>query len=310
MLDKRIRQQLLEMCRGDIRFDEPMARHTSFGVGGPADVFFYPSDLDEARQVCGVLARHGVPVLPIGDGTNLLVGDPGWRGAAICLTRSMRAISFQEGVGSAEAGASLSVFSRQCQRAGLGGMEFACSIPGTVGGGVRGNAGAFGGETWDRLRTIEALELKTGEILHLTKADVPHGYRRCDFPPDLLLLSVAFELVPDRPEDVQARMEEVLDRRRATQPLYERNAGCVFKNPAETSAGLLIDQAGCKGLSVGRAVVSDLHANFIVNRGGATAADVLRLIDLVRDRVRKSTGVNLQIEIRIAGEGPGISGET
>jgi UDP-N-acetylmuramate dehydrogenase len=183
-------------------------------------------------------------------------------------------------------------------------MEWGCGVPGTVGGALRGNAGAFGGETFDRLLAVEALDMRSGETRRLSPADLPHGYRRCDLPPGLLILRGEFGLSEESPGRVEARMDEILDRRRATQPLYERNAGCIFKNPPGTSAGLLIDRAGCKGLEVGGAAVSELHANFVVNRGGATAADILGLIESVRDRVRRHAGVDLETEIRIVGESP------
>jgi UDP-N-acetylmuramate dehydrogenase len=167
---------------------------------------------------------------------------------------------------------------------------------------VRGNAGAFGGETFDRLLSVEALDMGTGQIVLLKKEDLPHAYRRCDLPPGLLLLRGVFALAGGRPEEIEARMDGILSRRKATQPLYERNAGCIFKNPAGSSAGLLIDQAGCKGLRVGGAVVSDVHANFMVNRGGARATDILALVERIRDRVRQHAGVELETEIRIIGE--------
>ena len=279
-----------------------MARHTSFGVGGPADAFLLPAGLEEVRAACRLLAGREIPILPLGDGTNMLVSDAGWRGAVICLTRGLRAISLRDAAGSAEAGASLSVLSRQCQRAGLSGMEWSCSVPGTVGGAIRGNAGAFGGETFDRLRTVETLDVRTGETRLLDKADLPHAYRRADLPPGLLILRGTFDLEGDRPDEIEARMEEILNKRKATQPLYERNAGCIFKNPPGASAGLLIDRSGCKGLSVGGAVVSDLHANFMINRGGATASDALSLIERIRDRVRRHADVELETEIRVFGE--------
>ena len=301
-MDEQLRQELRRVCRGDLRFDEPMSRHTSFGIGGPADALLFPADIEEVRAVCQLLASREVPLLPLGDGTNMLLSDAGWRGAVICLTKGLRAISLRETTAAAEAGASLSVLSRQCQRAGLSGMAWACSVPGTVGGAIRGNAGAFGGETFDRLRTVETLDVRTGETRFLNKADLPHAYRRCDLPPGLLILRGTFDLDAGRPDEIEAGMEEILSRRKATQPLYERNAGCIFKNPPGASAGLLIDRSGCKGLSVGGAVVSDLHANFMVNRGGATASDALRLIERIRDRVRQHAGVELEIEIRVFGE--------
>ena len=304
MMDERLKDELRRICRGNIRFDEPMARHTSIGVGGPADALIYPTGSEDIRELCKLLVSRDIPILPLGDGTNLLVPDAGWRGAFLCMTKGFRAISFDREIASAQAGASLSVLSRRCQRTGLGGMEFACSIPGTVGGAIRGNAGAFGGETFDRILSIDALEMNTGDSIQMKKSDLKYGYRSFDLPPRHLILSGTFECKPDVPGEIEVRMEEILSRRKTTQPLYERNAGCIFKNPLGKSAGLLIDMAGCKGVSQGGAVVSDLHANFMVNRGKATAEDVLILIDRVRDRVRMHEGVELETEIRVVGVTP------
>ena len=180
-------------------------------------------------------------------------------------------------------------------------MEFGCGIPGTVGGAVRGNAGAWGGETMDRLEWLAGVDLASGEQVRLAQAEVSYRYRWTGLAASLLILEAGFRLDEDDPADIEARMDEMLAQRKASQPLWNRNAGCIFKNPANTSAGLLIDQAGCKGLSSGGATISDLHANFIVNRGDATPEDVLSLIDLVRERVLRTHGVALETEVRIVG---------
>ena len=181
-------------------------------------------------------------------------------------------------------------------------MEFGCGIPGSVGGAVRGNAGAWGGETLDKVSQLNGIDLSSGDVVTLQKNDVSFAYRHTDLSPDLLITEVYFDLAEEDPGVIQGRMDEMLSQRKATQPLWQRNAGCLFKNPTGTSAGLLIDQAGCKGLSVGAAQVSELHANFVVNLGGGLAEDVLSLADQVRARVREESGAELELEIRVVGE--------
>ena len=181
-------------------------------------------------------------------------------------------------------------------------MEFGCGIPGTVGGAIWGNAGAWGGETLEQLIRLQGIHLDSGEEVCLQQAQIPFGYRHADLPIGLLIVDAAFHLEEGDPEAVKLRMDEMLVQRKATQPLWKRNSGCIFKNPSGISAGLLIDRAGCKGLSEGAVEVSDLHANFMVNLGGATAEDVLTLIEQVRERVRGAHGVELETEVRVVGE--------
>jgi UDP-N-acetylmuramate dehydrogenase len=232
----------------------------------------------------------------------MLVKDAGFRGAAICLTEGSADIRIEKDLGVAQAGAQSQVFSRRCQREGRTGFEFACGIPGTIGGAVRGNAGAWGGQTFDRLVEVTCLDARTGATTTLTGSEVEHGYRHVALDDSLIVLEAAFALDEDDPDAIQRRMDRMLAERKASQPVWMRNAGCVFKNPPGTSAGLLIDRTGCKGLSVGNVEVSQVHANFIVTKGGTTAAEVLRLIDEVRARVRRAEGVDLDTEVRIIGE--------
>jgi len=280
---------------------EPLSAHTHMGMGGPADLFFLPADVEDLSRALPLVLSAGLPVLPLGGGTNVLVRSEGFRGLVICLTEGAQRIDVQQGQTTAQAGASLQVLSRQCQRAGGAGLEFGCGIPGTVGGAIGGNAGAWGGETMDRLDWLAGVDLRTGEAIRLNQAEVPYRYRWTGLPADLLILEAGFRLDDEDPADIEARMAEMLAQRKASQPLWNRNAGCIFKNPPEGSAGLLIDRAGCKGLSSGGACVSDLHANFIVNRGDASPEDVLRLIDLVRERVLQAHDVALETEVRIVG---------
>ena len=297
-----IRNELRALTNGSLLESEPMSKHTTFGVGGPADLFFVPSELDDLAKALPLIRDAELPILPLGGGTNMLVKEAGFRGLVICLRDGLGDIAISGDEGRAEAGASTQVFSRRCQREGRTGMEFGCGIPGTIGGALRGNAGAWGGETFDSLRWVRGVDLNTASEMTLQKDDIPHAYRQVDLPKGFLILEAAFGLEEEDPEMILERMEQMLTERKATQPLWMRNAGCVFKNPEGTSAGLLIDRTGCKGMSEGNVEVSDIHANFMVTKGGIEAADVLKLIERVRTRVQEVEGVDLEIEVRIVGE--------
>ena len=295
-------REIRQRCRGKLLVEEPLGARTAFGVGGPADLLFLPSDLEDLTAGLAPVLSSGLPVLPLGGGTNTLVGEAGFRGLVICLADGATGIRLEGDCGTVQAGASLQVFARRCQRVGRTGMEFGAGIPGTVGGAIRGNAGAWGGETLDRVLWLQGTDLVSGEDIYLRQGEIAYGYRRADLPEGLLVTEAAFRLEEDDPEAVQQRMDEMLSRRKASQPVWQRNAGCVFKNPPGSSAGQLIDQAGCKGMAVGGVSVSEVHANFMVNDGGASASDVLGLIEKVRERVRASHGVALELEVRLVGE--------
>lgn len=293
---------LRDRCRGELRENESLARHTTFGVGGPADLFFLPADVEDLAVAVPLIRDAGLPVLPLGGGTNMLVRDAGFRGLVVCLTGGATHIEMLPEEGVAQAGASLQVFSRRCQRAGRTGMEFGCGIPGTVGGAIWGNAGAWGGETMDNLIWLRGVDLKSGEEVERKKAEIVHRYRHTDLPDGLLVIEAGFRLGQGDSEDILEQMDRMLSERKASQPLSNRSSGCMFKNPPGTSAGLLIDQAGGKELSVGPVGVSEVHANFVVNQGGGSASDVLALVAQVRDRVRQASGVELEMEVRVVGE--------
>lgn len=293
---------LQERCRGELRIDEPLSAHTTFGVGGAADLYYLPADADDLQTALPLIRESELPVLPLGSGTNMLVRKVGFRGVVVDLTKGMTRIAVTADDVVSEAGASLQVVSRRCQRDGRAGMEFGCGIPGTIGGAIRGNAGAFGGETLDRLVWLRGIRLGSGEEIRLKQADISYGYRYTRLPEDVLILEAGFHVGEADPEAVRRTMDDILNRRKSSQPLWERNAGCIFKNPTGTSAGLLIDRAGCKGLRVGQVEVSDIHANFTVNLGGGSAEDVLELIHQVRERVRQHSGTELETEVRVVGE--------
>lgn len=305
--NQKLIDQLKEKCRGQLRLNEPLAKHTTFGLGGPADLYFLPADLEDLAVAIPLLKDANIPILPLGGGTNTLVRDAGFRGLVICLTTGANKIDMTQKT--AQAGASTQVFSRQCQRAGKTGFEFGCGIPGTLGGAIRGNAGAWGGETFDNLVSINGIHLKTGQDKTYNKTDISFAYRRTNLSPDFLILDATFELGEGDPKVILEQMTQMLAERKASQPLSNRSPGCIFKNPPNTSAGLLIDQAGCKGLSVGAVQVSEIHANFMINVGGTSADDVLSLIDKVTQRVQKTHNITLEPEVRIIGE-QGIENQT
>ncbi len=281
--------------------NEPMSRHTTFRVGGPADVLFLPESEEQLLQALSIAREAGVPCFVIGNGSNLVVKDGGIRGLVIALGEGMAAIARAGKTLTAWAGASLARVSAYAQASGFSGLEFASGIPGTLGGGCAMNAGAYGGQLSDVL--VDARVLLDGEVRTLTVEEMQMGYRTSlPLRRGGIVISARFALTPDDPEAIAARMRELNARRRDKQPLNYPSAGSTFKRPEGYFAGALIEQAGLKGKRVGGAQVSEKHAGFIVNTGGATAADILMLIGTVQDEVADRFGVRLETEVRILGE--------
>ena len=280
---------------------EPMSRHTTFRVGGPADVMFLSDSPEQVAAALAAAKDAGVPAWVIGNGSNLLVRDGGLRGLVIALGEGMAAIARVEDTVTAWAGASLARVAAYAQASGLSGLEFASGIPGTLGGGCAMNAGAYGGQLSDVL--IDARVLLNGELRTLTAEAMQMGYRTSlPLREGGVVLSARFALTPDDPEAIAARMRELNARRRDKQPLDRPSAGSTFKRPEGYFAGALIEQAGLKGRRVCGAQVSEKHAGFIVNAGDATAADILALIGVVQDEVEARFGVRLETEVRVLGE--------
>jgi UDP-N-acetylmuramate dehydrogenase len=293
-----------------VKLDEPMSRHTSFRLGGPADIFITASSSDEMRDFTGLAQLHDVPYLLLGGGTNILVADAGIRGLVIENRMRGRA-SFQQLEGTdtflvrAQSGAPLARLVRQCIRRGAGGLEWAGGIPGTVGGAVVFNAGAFGHQLEQTIRGVE-LMAKDGMSYVLPPQELGLGYRQSylsksprekrDF-----ILSVEFLLQSEEPAILQQRLNQFDTKRRASQP-RGRSAGSVFKNPPGDFAGRLIEAAGLKGERIGGAQISKKHANFIINRSDASAAQVAALINLVRERVASEFGIDMEPEIEAIGD--------
>ena len=286
-----------------VRFDEPMSRHTSWRIGGTADVFFRPASVLELTAfIAGLDADQ--EILWIGLGSNLLVRDGGVRGAVICtLDLASRIERLDKGRISVGSGVPCTSLARQCTRWQLGPAAFFAGIPGTVGGALAMNAGAFGGETWDSVESVETLD-RGGRLRTRDRAEYRVGYRSVAGVSGEWFLGATLALSGD-PEADMSQLAEMRRRRDRTQPMGVRSCGSVFRNPPGDFAARLIEASGLKGRRIGDAVVSEKHANFIINRGNATAGDVERLIDKVRDRVEADSGIVLELEVRVVGEHDG-----
>lgn len=297
------RPQAAGALRGDLRRGESMARHTSWRVGGAADLFYRPADLED---LCRFLA--GLPedteIHWLGLGSNLLVRDGGLRGVVICTSPGLDRIERvgAEGV-RAEAGVASPKLARVAVREGLLGAEFLAGIPGSIGGALAMNAGAFSAETWERVVEVETVD-RHGRLRRRGPEDFRIGYRSVQGAPGEWFAAATFRLEPGDPVAGRRRIKALLDRRAASQPVGLANAGSVFRNPPGDHAARLIEAAGLKGRCLGRACVSERHANFIINTGGASAAEVEGLIRLMQDEVARVHGVRLVPEVRILGESP------
>ena len=283
-----------------LSYDEPMSRHTSWRIGGTADVFFRPASVTELTDFLAGL-DEAQDILWIGLGSNLLVRDGGVRGVVICTldlaTRIKRLNNGRVYVGS---GVPCAALARQCTRWQLGSAAFFAGIPGTVGGALAMNAGAFGGETWDSVESVDTLD-RSGQLRTRARSDFRVGYRSVAGVSGEWFLGATLALSRDPAADM-SQLAEMRRRRDRTQPLGVRSCGSVFRNPPGDFAARLIEASGLKGRCVGDAMVSDKHANFIINRGRATARDVERLIGEIRHRVEADTGVVLELEVRVVGE--------
>jgi UDP-N-acetylmuramate dehydrogenase len=286
--------------RGEIRESESMSRHTSWRVGGPADVYYKPADLDDLAIYLRELDPD-VPLLWTGVGSNLLVRDGGVRGVVISVSGTFSTL---ERVGDLQVRAGCGVpctqLARHCIRWGLGPSEFFAGIPGTVGGALAMNAGAHGGETWERVRSVTTID-RRGGIHQRGSGDFEIGYRSVTGPDNEWFVEALFEFEPDA-EPSKDRLRAMLDRRKDTQPLGLPSCGSVFRNPPGDHAARLIEASGLKGFRIGGAEVSEKHANFIINADNASAADIEGLIDYVQRSVAEKQGVELRHEVRIVGE--------
>lgn len=305
----RVRPGVLQRFRETLRdseilVDEPMARHTSFRIGGPADVLLLPRTVADLRAAVSLTREADLPLTVIGNGSNLLVRDGGLRGVVLKVAENLSRIEFSGNRCYAQSGALLAVVSRTVAVSGGLGLEFACGIPGTIGGGVMMNAGAYGGEMQNVVTQVTVVD-EAGELRTLTAAECEFGYRRSILQSRAWIVAdIEMELGSDDPERILARISHNQYLRESMQPLSFPSAGSVFKRPPGKYVGPMIQQLGLKGHRIGGAQVSEKHAGFIVNGGGARAADVLALIQHIREQVQANFDVWLETEVRIIGEDP------
>ena len=295
-------QQKLSASIQDIqlRFDEPMSKHTSFRIGGPAEVMAFPKNTQELSALMCAAAELKIQPAILGAGTNVLAPDAGLPGLCICLKDALDGMELLEGNRiRVMAGVTMTRAAVFAANHSLSGMEFAHGIPGTVGGGVYMNAGAYGGEICDICESVDVMDLN-GNLKTLSGDEMQFSYRHSRLEEEGgIVVSATFRLIPQDSNDIKAKMKELQSKRSASQPLDLPSAGSAFKRPVGGYAAALVDQAGLKGFAVGGAAISTKHAGFAVNIGGATAADVKSLLQQVSDRVYVNSGIRLEPEVRI-----------
>jgi len=288
-----------------VYFDEPGASHTSMGVGGKIDMLLYPKSICDLGEMLRLLHRHGIPYVVVGNWTNLIITDKGCRGALIC-TKDLYQISILPQKGGirevhAEAGVPLSELVAFIVRENLTGFEFCAGIPGSVGGAIRMNAGAYGHSISESVASVTLMDAM-GQTETRGIGQLRFEYRNFYLPEGMLIVEAAFRFRDDPEDQVGDKVRRIIEERRRKHPLQYKNAGSIFKNPPDRPAGRLIEEVGLKGFAIGDAMVSEKHGNFIVNRGQATAGDILALIHYVQERVLREKGTALELEVKIVGE--------
>jgi UDP-N-acetylmuramate dehydrogenase len=296
----RYSEAIRTVFRGELLEQEPLSLHTSLKVGGPADIFAIPLDVSDLKSLVRILDEQHIPRFVIGGGYNLLVRDGGFRGVAISLEKIDHLAVQQNGKMRAEAGGRNIDLARLAEVHGLSGLEFLVGIPGSIGGALRMNAGAHGGEIFDHLTSLELLGDEG--VRNYDKKTLEYGYRRLQLDPKKIIIAANFQLAAASRKVISTAMDACLQKRREAQQIRFPNAGSFFRNPAGQAAWRLIDEAGLRGMAVGGAQVSEVHTNFLVNRGGAKASDFLHLAVIVKEKVFAASGIQLEEEVRITGE--------
>ncbi len=300
MGELKLKERLQGCIKGEVLFGEPLRHHTYFRIGGPAEVMAYPASLDDLKALFKLARDEAVPVLILGGGSNILVLDGGVKGLVISLSRTFLELSVAEEQIRCGAGVRTSRLLALSARAGLTGLEGLTGVPGTLGGAIRGNAGTPLGAIVDHLDWIRIVD-SSGEERFMSPVELGVAYRHSDLPAGAVIVEAAFTLQRGVTAEIRKTISRLLVHRNLTQPVEVRSAGCIFKNPPGDFAGRLVEQAGLKGLRRGGAQISEKHGNFIVNLGGASAADVLWLVERAKAEVRAKTGVILELEIQIVG---------
>ena len=290
------------IAKDSILIDEPMSRHTTFSVGGPADFFVTPKAEEEVRDVIRICKEAGMPYYIIGNGSNLLVSDAGYRGVIVQIYKEMNEVKVEGDLVKAQAGALLSGIAAKALGAELSGFEFASGIPGTIGGACVMNAGAYGGEMKDVLESVTVLTGE-GKIIELGRNELELGYRTSVIAKKgYIVLGAVLKLERGDGEKIKTYMDELKEKRVTKQPLEYPSAGSTFKRPEGYFAGKLIEDAGLRGFQVGGAQVSEKHCGFVINRDHATAADIMELMRQVQIRVKENSGVDLEPEVKRLGD--------
>ena len=290
------------IAKDSILVDEPMSRHTTFRVGGPADFFVTPKAKEEVRDVIRICKEAGMPYYIIGNGSNLLVSDAGYRGVIVQIYKEMNEVKVEGDLVKAQAGALLSGIAAKALGAELSGFEFASGIPGTIGGACVMNAGAYGGEMKDVLESVTVLTGE-GKIIELGRNELELGYRTSVIAKKgYIVLGAVLKLERGDGEKIKTYMDELKEKRVTKQPLEYPSAGSTFKRPEGYFAGKLIEDAGLRGFQVGGAQVSEKHCGFVINRDHATAADIMELMRQVQIRVKENSGVDLEPEVKRLGD--------
>lgn len=290
--------EIQKIFKGRIALNEPLARFTTFRIGGMADYFVEPTDTNDVINIVNYANDKGIPYYVMGNGSNILISDEGIRGIVINLETSFNYIRMDGTAVVSGAGVKIARFVDFCIQNDKAGVEMLAGIPATVGGALVMNAGAYGGETADHV--TEVTVIKGGKLKTLAKEDCGFRYRNSDLK-STVILEAKFELPEGNKEEISQRRKELILQRNAAQPVEIPNAGCIFKNPKDNKAAMLIDKCGLKGTKFGGAMVSTKHANFIVNFDKATAHDVIELVKIIRQKVHADTGIDLEMEVKLIG---------
>lgn len=280
--------------------DEPLKKHTTYGIGGPADLMVFPNNKEDLIRVIEIINENNMQLTILGSGSNILVSDNGIRGVVISLKKSLKEVNVNENILYAECGAMLGKIVRLAVRNNLIGLENLNGVPGTLGGALIMNAGAWGGEISENLVNVELINSKN-ELKKVPKKDINFSYRKSSFDKNDILLSAEFNLKKAEKNLIKENFSKAQSGRTSSQPLDKRSAGSLFKNPRNNSAGKLLDNAGLKGLSIGGAKISEKHANFFINDGNASSSEMLQLIKKAHKEVKKQFDIDLSLEVKLIG---------
>ncbi len=291
----------LKLIGSNYLINESMIKHTTFGIGGPVDILILPKDNSQISEIINSINTHNIQFYFLGSGSNILVTDEGIRGAVISLKKSSKKIIFKESTVFVECGVMLGTLVKQLNHRDITGFESLVGVPGTVGGALMMNAGAFGAEISNNLLSVNTID-QNGNIKKYSVGDIDFSYRDSNFPTNEILINALFKCKRGNKKIIDDKKNSASKLRKKNQPLKYRSAGSIFKNPHDVAAGYLIDQAGLKGIRIGDAEISTKHANFIINLGNAKSSDVIELIKLIKNKVYTLYNIKLELEIKIIGE--------